>query len=213
MSKICDLCNIPISDTEMKVIPLSQMQHAVRKGWQPCKDAISLMANNFGLTDNELESHFYQHVMNDTSDWGLCRVCAEDFQKNIQRQSKPTTTSSANEMTLGVGLYSGAQQPGLFAGRWNRTKYFGAIFGIWVVAFIVMSLMFQEYEPGQENVLFVIVAVAQAVPVVKRLHDLDRPGSHYWLLLIPLYNMYLGLLLLFQRGTQGRNSFGPDPLD
>lgn len=47
---------------------------------------------------------------------------------------------------------------------------------------------------------------------VKRLHDLGRPGSHWWLLLIPIYNVYLGLVLLFGKGTPGPNRFGPDPL-
>ena len=47
---------------------------------------------------------------------------------------------------------------------------------------------------------------------IKRLHDLNRPGWHWWLLAIPFYNFYLGLVLLFQKGTQGANQFGRDPL-
>ena len=47
---------------------------------------------------------------------------------------------------------------------------------------------------------------------VKRLHDLGRPGWHWWLLMVPLYNIYLGLVLLFQKGVDGPNQFGPDPL-
>lgn len=47
---------------------------------------------------------------------------------------------------------------------------------------------------------------------VKRLHDLGRPGWHWALLMVPLYNIYLGLVLLFQKGTDGPNEFGPDPL-
>ena len=46
----------------------------------------------------------------------------------------------------------------------------------------------------------------------KRLHDLDRPSWHWLLLMIPLYNLYLGLVLLFQKGTSGPNRFGADPL-
>lgn len=47
---------------------------------------------------------------------------------------------------------------------------------------------------------------------IKRLHDLERPSWHWWLLLVPIYNMYLGLVLLFQKGTDGPNEFGIDPL-
>ena len=32
------------------------------------------------------------------------------------------------------------------------------------------------------------------------------------MLLIPLYNIYLGLTLMFQKGTEGENAFGTDPL-
>jgi uncharacterized membrane protein YhaH (DUF805 family) len=46
----------------------------------------------------------------------------------------------------------------------------------------------------------------------RRLHDLDRLGSHYWLLLIPFYNLYLGCVWLFKKGTARRHLYGPDPL-
>lgn len=47
---------------------------------------------------------------------------------------------------------------------------------------------------------------------VKRLHDIDRPGWHFALFMVPIYNIYLGAICLFQRGTAGPNQFGPDPL-
>lgn len=47
--------------------------------------------------------------------------------------------------------------------------------------------------------------------IVKRLHDLERPGWHFFLLGIPIYNLYLWLLLLCRGGTVGRNVYGPDP--
>ena len=46
-----------------------------------------------------------------------------------------------------------------------------------------------------------------ALQAVKRFHDLDRPGTHFWLLLIPIYGIYIGLLLLFKKGTEGPNRF------
>ena len=55
-------------------------------------------------------------------------------------------------------------------------------------------------------------AVVIALQAVKRFHDLDRPGTHFWLLLIPIYGIYIGLLLLFKKGTEGPNRFGEDPL-
>jgi len=47
---------------------------------------------------------------------------------------------------------------------------------------------------------------------IKRLHDLDRPGTHYWLLLIPFYGLYIGVVMLLEKGTTGSNRFGEDRL-
>ncbi|MDH4038245.1 MAG: DUF805 domain-containing protein [Candidatus Krumholzibacteria bacterium] len=52
---------------------------------------------------------------------------------------------------------------------------------------------------------------AQAFIAVRRLHDLGKPGWHYWLFFVPFYNIYLGLILLFTRGASGSNQYGPDP--
>ena len=43
---------------------------------------------------------------------------------------------------------------------------------------------------------------------VKRLHDLDRPGKHFWLFLIPFYNVYFGFFLLFKKGSEDFNQYG-----
>ena len=47
--------------------------------------------------------------------------------------------------------------------------------------------------------------------IVRRLHDLNRPGWHFLLLGIPIYNLYLWFLLLCRGGTVGGNAYGPDP--
>ena len=70
-----------------------------------------------------------------------------------------------------------------------------------------------------ETPLFILPAIGLAVAgvwsgiciTIKRLHDLDRPAWHWFLLMVPVYNIYLGFVLLFQKGTDGPNQFGPDP--
>ena len=49
-------------------------------------------------------------------------------------------------------------------------------------------------------------------PIVKRFHDINRPGEHYWLTLIPIYGIYLTFLLCFKTGPKGENRFGPEPV-
>ncbi len=52
-----------------------------------------------------------------------------------------------------------------------------------------------------------------AAATVRRLQDLDRPGWHIALLLVPGYNIFLGCQLFLRRGTVGDNQHGPDPLE
>ena len=52
-----------------------------------------------------------------------------------------------------------------------------------------------------------------AAIAVKRLHDLGRPGWYVLGTLIPIYNLYLGWIMLFKRGDVGPNEYGPDPLE
>ncbi len=114
---------------------------------------------------------------------------------------------------------------GLFSmhGRLNRAKYFWrtllismSVTIVAVVAgFLLGVIMGENAEPAALLVgviLGVAGDVAMAFEAVKRLHDLDRPGAHYWLLLIPVYNIYLALVLLLKRGTSGPNRYGDDPL-
>jgi ACS family hexuronate transporter-like MFS transporter len=54
--------------------------------------------------------------------------------------------------------------------------------------------------------LFALVAFAYQA--VKRLHDMDRPASHFFLLLIPGYQFLPLAQLLFVAGTPGSNRYG-----
>ena len=114
---------------------------------------------------------------------------------------------------------------GLFSmqGRLNRAKYVWRtlLMGMsvnlvaFVAAFLLGGITGEHAEPAALLVLYLLSvagAVATAFEAVKRLHDLEPPGAHYWLLLIPFYNMYLALVLLFKRGTSGPNRYGEDPL-
>jgi len=48
---------------------------------------------------------------------------------------------------------------------------------------------------------------------IQRLHDIGRSGHHYWLLFIPIYNLYLNILLLFKKGTDGPSEYSYNPHD
>jgi len=104
-------------------------------------------------------------------------------------------------------------------GRLNRALYFLHELAIgvgWFVIVIAIVVLWYPNDPEAAELVWYIVGIGAniliAFQIVKRLHDLDRPGSHYWLLLIPFYNIYLSWVLHFKKGTTGPNSYGPDPL-
>jgi uncharacterized membrane protein YhaH (DUF805 family) len=106
-----------------------------------------------------------------------------------------------------------------FQGRANRAWYFWhQLLDGFVIAALVMMLVMVGFFTGNMALILPAIGVmvggvvAGAAVTVKRLHDLDRPGWHVLGLLVPLYNIYLGLVLLLKRGNYGFNDYGRDPL-
>ena len=104
-------------------------------------------------------------------------------------------------------------------GRANRAWYLWHIL-LDDLAIITGILLFTLLSGLTGSMLFMLPALGVLIGglwagvciTIKRLHDLNRPGWHWLLLMIPLYNIYLGITLLFRKGTEGSNDFGPDPL-
>jgi uncharacterized membrane protein YhaH (DUF805 family) len=104
-------------------------------------------------------------------------------------------------------------------GRIGRQQYLlitvAVVIATYAVAFVVGFIAGMAGSTDSAGFLGFVIgligAVIQAFLVVKRLHDIGRPGWHYWLFLIPLYNIYLGLILLFTPGDSGSNEYGNNP--
>jgi uncharacterized membrane protein YhaH (DUF805 family) len=105
-------------------------------------------------------------------------------------------------------------------GRFNRQRYFATglvltliMYGLaFVLGFAIgMAGVDPSFATAVSYLISVIGIVIWAFLVVKRLHDLGKPGWHYWLMYIPLYNIYLSLVLLFTKGVAGPNQYGEDP--
>lgn len=104
-----------------------------------------------------------------------------------------------------------------FDGRASRSRFWLVVMpGIAILALhtLIFAALGELFGPvillPMLGVLWTGAWVGLAV-IVKRLHDLDRPGWHFILLGIPIYNLYLWFLLLCRGGTVGRNAYGPDP--
>ena len=109
-----------------------------------------------------------------------------------------------------------------FHGRIPRGTYFAhSVLGSFVVVALIGGIGIAAVFLGEFGALFGTVAVfgvlfaymwSETAVTVKRLHDIGRPGMHWFLLLLPVYNMYLSLVLLFQPGAVGDNEYGKDPV-
>lgn len=107
-----------------------------------------------------------------------------------------------------------------FEGRARRSELW------WFALFILLgnivfglldALLFGAMAGGGEfsplGSLFSLAVFLPSIAVgVRRLHDLDRSGWWYLLVLIPLIGMLVLLFFFVQRGTAGPNRFGADPL-
>lgn len=102
-----------------------------------------------------------------------------------------------------------------FEGRYNRAKYFWKMISTGLVTTIIYSIIFNptthymsSWGFGLQFVLFIV----QAPIVVKRLHDINHSELFYFLRPIPIVGDIFLIILLFIKGTSGRNKYGEDPL-
>lgn len=106
------------------------------------------------------------------------------------------------------------------AGRLSRFGYFKQTLLTSVLIYGAMAgfawfLMMGQATSIAANGLLGLVGIASVYGgaiTVRRLHDLGRPGWHFWLQMVPLYNIYIAFLLFFKAGAPGPNEHGENPL-
>lgn len=107
-------------------------------------------------------------------------------------------------------------------GRISRRQYLLSMLAIYLLssAWVYIGGLLSANEDAAIKttglMLFTMTLVAGSVAngflIIRRLHDLGKPGSHSWLLLVPMYSIYLMLVLMFAKGVPGQNQYGPDPV-
>lgn len=104
-------------------------------------------------------------------------------------------------------------------GRVNRKPYI-----LWLTFFTIFQMIFLSLETifkgaAMEMIfdllyivsLFVIF-YASVILAVKRSHDINKSGFFIILMFIPIINIYPTIVLMGQKGTNGGNDYGEDPL-
>jgi len=100
-----------------------------------------------------------------------------------------------------------------FSGRARRTEYWMFTLVNFLIA-IGFVLLTQLVDP-RLGILNLIYSLAVFIPslavVVRRLHDVNKSGWMYLLMLLPIIGWIWILVLLFTEGTRGENKYGADP--
>jgi uncharacterized membrane protein YhaH (DUF805 family) len=107
-----------------------------------------------------------------------------------------------------------------FSGRAQRSEYWWYALFTFVTSIVLSILdgiLFGVTAAGQSigilSGLFSLAVLLPSIAVgVRRLHDLDKSGWWLLLALIPILGFLVLLYFFIQRGTEGPNRFGPDPL-
>lgn len=114
-------------------------------------------------------------------------------------------------------------------GRFGRMSYLAwamAVYlPVWLISVLVSVTTPTAAAGAPEamspvSMILSIVMVIYMIPMVvfmwlfaiRRLHDFNASGWWSLLFLLPVANMFFGLVLLLRRGTEGRNDFGPQRL-
>ncbi len=121
-----------------------------------------------------------------------------------------------------------------FSGRVNRRAYWGFALFYSAISLGFLYLTMQQVttaglQPGMTpeeasramqqgmhmgwlNLASLVLLWPSLAIGVKRLHDRDYSGWFLLVLLVPLVQLWPFVVMLFLRGTEGDNRFGPDPL-
>ncbi len=107
-------------------------------------------------------------------------------------------------------------------GRMGRLQYFVAVvvinfvFGVAGAAFMGLFSALGDSSGAVIGLVFYSVfllagSVLSIMQGIKRLHDMEKSGWMLLLGIVPLANIYLAIIMLFKKGTDGANKYGEDP--
>ncbi|MBB5709685.1 DUF805 domain-containing protein [Sphingomonas xinjiangensis] len=106
-----------------------------------------------------------------------------------------------------------------FRGRAPRSEFWFFTlfwFGVCFAAIILDTMLGWSGEEAGAGPLYALAAIGLFLPsisvAVRRLHDTDRSGWRYWLVLFPLIGFIFLLVWFCQPGTAGENQYGEETI-
>ena len=148
----------------------------------------------------------------------------EENEKEIEEEKIDRTYEDENieGISAGASIKLGFKKIFDFSGRASRSEfwwfYLTYIFLSFLVIFIIMFLAIMSdpniSDSALDSMSYIgyVTGIGTLGATVRRLHDRDISGWAILLFIIPLINIYL-IVLLFLKGTEGKNKFGEYPLN
>ena len=108
-----------------------------------------------------------------------------------------------------------------FSGRARRAEYWYFVLGnfILIIPFYMLAIVGVSNENiGLSllgNIVYLVIALGFFIPglavAVRRLHDINKSGWYYFIVLIPLIGAIVLLVWFFTDGDRFTNNYGADP--
>jgi uncharacterized membrane protein YhaH (DUF805 family) len=95
-----------------------------------------------------------------------------------------------------------------YCARIGRLDYF-----LWVLSlgFIGNIIVFSNEDIWTTIIISLITLILKFYAASLRFRDLNKKPVNAFQLLIPVYNIYIQIILLFKKGDEGRNEYGVNP--
>lgn len=128
----------------------------------------------------------------------------------------PLTQTTLDEAKDGSHLstaesaHSKTAKTGLFSGRIGRLRFAAYFLLIGLISRALIGVL-DGSEDGLVLILQLLLVVMATSVIVRRFHDIDRPGWMWIVMWVPLLNLFWFVYLLMRKGTEGDNRFGPQP--
>lgn len=101
-----------------------------------------------------------------------------------------------------------------FNGRATRSELWYFILFLTIIS--AALFVGEAISPTFFGILYILFWISTLIPGIavwiRRLHDINKSGVWFLILLIPLAGLVFAIIWGCEKGTDGANNFGPDPL-
>ena len=160
----------------------------------------------------------------------FCRNCGKEYLDNTVQYCTNCGTATGNQTTtMAQGFADGKEEQSFLmrvatrfgpTGRQGRLAF---VLNVLVILGVVIAISFiiglvyfwknpyasEDSVDGLVILLTILAYVLTAFQMVRRLHDFGRPAWHLLCFLIPIWHLWEWFKVLFVKGDEGPNDYGP----